>query len=147
MIEIFPVMQQVNELFYVYADALERFDAKAMAFLYQPPCILLSDDATTVFNEYSKLEGFFNQGVSFYRQFGIANVKQEIWSKHNWTGKIVKVKVRWKYADINTTPIYNCDYEYVLKTDKNNHLKIVMSISLNEREKMEEWQKMKKSTK
>ena len=100
---------------------------------------MVSDEATTIFNDAGRLEGFFNIGVGFYRQFGIATVRHEIWSRREWTDKIVNVKVNWQYLDSFKNPIYNCDYQYVLKKDKNNHWKIVLSVSLNEKERLEEW--------
>ena len=115
-----------------------------MAYLYHIPCTLLSDDATTIFNDVGKLEGFFNQGVSFYRQFGISHVRHEIWARREWTGRIANVKVNWQYFDQNQKPIYKCDYLYILKLDKNNQWKIILSTSVNEKERMEEWQNSNK---
>ena len=132
-------MHQVNNFFETFAHALENFDTKTMAYLYNMPCTLLSDDTTSIFTEPAKLEGFFNQGASAYKHFGVECVKHEIWSKHRWTEKMVLAKVKWSYFNSFGELIYNCDYQYVLKNDKSNQLKIIMSISLNEREKMEEW--------
>jgi hypothetical protein len=132
-------MQQINDFFETYAQALERYDTKGMAYLYNIPCTMLSDDTTAIFNDAGKLEGFFNQGVAFYRQFGITNVRPGIWNRREWTGKVLNVKVNWQYLDSNKRPIYNCDYHYVLKLDKNDRWKIILSVSVNEKERMEEW--------
>ncbi len=132
-------LQQINSFFESYAHALENFDTKGMAFLYNIPCTLVSDDTTTQFNDYTKLEGFFNMGTGFYRQFGIAKVRPEVWNRRDWTGKIINVKVMWEYFDALNKPIYKCDYQYVLKLDKNNIWKIILSVSVNEKERMEEW--------
>lgn len=110
-----------------------------MAYLHHIPCTMLSDDTTTVFNDFSKLEGFFNQGLSFYRQFGIAHVRADVWSRQQLTPRICKVKVHWHYSDAFKQPIYDCDYHYVLKLDKYNQWKIMLSVSVNEKERMEEW--------
>ena len=139
-------MQNLNSFFETYAKALELYDTKGMAFLYHVPCTMLSDDATTNFGDAGKLEGFFNQGISFYRHFGIANVRHEIWSRRELTERIVSVKVNWQYMDAAKKPIYNCDYQYVLKLDKNNLWKIILSVSVNEKERMEEWQRRQQHT-
>ena len=133
-------MQQVNDFFETYAKALENYDTKGLAFLYNMPCTMLSDEATTSFNDAGRLEGFFNQGAGFYRQFGIAHVRHEVWSRRELTNRIMSVKVNWQYYDNYDKPIYNCDYHYVLKLDKNSHWKIVLSVSANEKERMEQWQ-------
>jgi hypothetical protein len=132
-------MQNINTFFETYARALEHYDTKGMAFLYSIPCTMISDDITTLFNDLSKLEGFFNQGAGFYKQFGIAQARPEIWNRREWTGRIINVKVNWQYYDVFKNPIYNCDYHYVLKLDKNNVWKIVLSASVNEKERMEQW--------
>ena len=132
-------MQQINHFFETYAQALEHYDTKGMAYLYNIPCTMLSDDTTAVFNDAGKLEGFFNQGSAFYRQFGIAHVRHEIWSRRHLTEKVVNVKVNWQYLDAFKSPIYSCDYHYVLKLDKKEQWKIILSVSVNEKERMEEW--------
>lgn len=133
-------MHQLNNFFENYASALERYDTKSLAYMYNIPCTMLSDEATTVFNDVGKLEGFFNQGASFYRQFGIAHVRHEIWTKRQLTEKIATVKVNWQFFDALNAPIYNCDYLYTVKMDKNNLWRIVMSVSINEKQNMEAWQ-------
>jgi hypothetical protein len=133
-------MQQVNDFFEIYAQALEHYDTKGLAFLYCTPCTMVSDEATTSFNDAGKLEGFFNQGAGFYKQFGIAHVRHEVWSKRELTGRIISVKVNWMYYDAAHSSIYNCDYHYVLKLDKADQWKIVLSVSVNEKERMEQWQ-------
>lgn len=132
-------LHKVNEFFDTYASALESFDTKAMAQHYVLPCLFISDDNSTVFTEASKLEGLFNQGTGFYKQFGIAHARPEVWSKRAWTDKIIKAKVNWQYFDAENQPIYDCDYQYILKVDKQGKIKIEVSVSVNEKERMEEW--------
>lgn len=134
-------MQNLNSFFETYAAALEHYDTKGMAYLYHVPCTMVSDDATTVFSDAGKLEGFFNQGISFYRQFGIVKVRHNIWNRRELTGRIVNIKVNWQFFGADGKPIYNCDYYYVLKMDKNQQWKIILSVSVNEKERMEEWQR------
>jgi len=142
-----PQIQSINTFFEMYAKALESYDTKGIAYLYNIPCTMISDEATTVFNDAGKLEGFFNQGASFYKQFGIAHVRPEVWSRRQWTDKITKVKVNWQYFDTYKQPIYNCDYHYVMKLDKNNQWRIILSVSVNEKEQMEAWQQQAKAAK
>ncbi len=132
-------IQNINDFFDIYANALEIHDTKGMTFLHQLPCNMVADDAYTVFADASKLEGFFNQGMTFYRQFGIAKVRSDVRSKVDLTRRIATAKVNWRYADALQQPIYNCDYYYVLKIDKNGSWKIILSVSINEKERMEEW--------
>jgi hypothetical protein len=134
-------MQNISAFFDFYAQALENHDTKGMAFLYNIPCTMLSDETTAMFNDAGKLEGFFNQGMSFYKHFGIAYARPEIWNRRELTGKIYSVKVNWQYFDSNKKLIYNCDYHYVLKLDKKDQWKIVLSVSVNEKERIEEWKK------
>ncbi len=132
-------LHKISSFFEDYANALESFDSKAMAMHYAIPCTFLSDESAQVFTEASKLEGLFNQGISFYKQFGIANARPEVWSKRQWTDRIVKAKVNWKYYNADNQPVYDCDYQYILKLDKHDKWKIEVSVSVNEKERMEEW--------
>ncbi len=134
-------LQQINTFFENYAAVLEQFDSKGMVSLYNIPCTLTSDETTTVFNDSAKLEGFFNTGAGFYKQLGIAKMRPDVWYKREWTGKIINVKVNWQFFSENNKPIYNCDYHYVIRLDKNSQWKIILSVSANERERMEEWRK------
>lgn len=129
----------INSFFDAYAQALEQYDTKGLAWHYMLPCTLLADENQTVFAEASKLEGFFNQGATFYKQYGIAHARPTVWSKRQWTDKISKTRVNWQFYDANNKPLYNCDYQYILKLDKNDDWKIVLSVSVNEKERMEEW--------
>ena len=135
---------QINEFFEGYADALERFDTKRMSLHYSIPCTFISDDSTNLFTEASKLEGLFNQGTGFYKQFGIAHARPEIWSKRPISDRVARVKLRWQYYDALNQPIYNCDFLYILKLDKNSQWRIEMSVSINEKENMDKWISEKK---
>ena len=131
-------IESANELFAHFADALSRLDTKTMAYLYAMPCTLLSDDSTTVFSEPAKLEGFFNRGAAVYRQLGVAQVRCDIWSRQAWTDKMALVKVKWHYLDKSGNGIYSCDYQYIIKLNQENRPGIVMSVSINEKERMAE---------
>ncbi len=131
----------INDFLEAYSRALEAHDTKAMAFMYNIPCIMLSDEATTNFSDASKLEGFFNQGVAFYRQFGIVANRANVWNKQQLSKKVFKVKVHWEYLDANNKLVYDCDYEYIIKLDKGNNWRIMLSVSINEKERMEAWMK------
>jgi hypothetical protein len=140
-------LQQISDFFEDYARVLENYDTKAMAHMYNMPCTLLSDEKTTVFNDATRLEGFFNIGTTFYKQFGIVYARPQIWTRREWTDKIMHVKVNWQYFNADKKPVYNCDYHYVLKPAKNNQWKIILSVSVNEKEHSDEWLKLNDQTK
>lgn len=135
----------INNFFETYAASLENHDTKLMANHYFIPCTFISDDSNTTFSDASKLEGLFNQGVIFYKQFGIVHALPEIWNKQFITNRIARVKVKWSYLDKDKQLVYDCEYQYILKLDKHSHWKIILSISVNEKEQMEAWQKNKKT--
>jgi hypothetical protein len=62
-----------------------------------------------------------------------------VWSRRAWTNRIINVKVNWYYMDVFKNPIYDCENQYVLKLDKHSQWKIILSVSVNEKEKIEEW--------
>lgn len=127
----------INDFFETYGRALEQHDTKLMAYHYNTPCTMMADDATTVFTEASKLEGLFNQAMVFYKHSGIVTMQPDIRSKHFLTNKIVQVKINWRYMDGNKNLVYDCTYHYMLRLSKDNQWKIVLSVSVDEKEKME----------
>ena len=134
----------INGFFEQYGQALENYDTKHLAMHYSLPCSMQADDSASHFTEFSKLEGFFNQGANFYKQFGIAHARPEVWNKQAISERIARAKVNWQYYDALNQPIYNCDYFYILKLDKNDQWKIELSVSINERERMDAWLGQKK---
>jgi hypothetical protein len=134
-----PPQYTINNFFETYAQALEQHNTKLMANHYHLPCTMMADDATTIFNEASRLEGLFNQAVLFYKHFGIVYMRPDIRSKHLLTDKIAQVKIYWAYMDSNKNLTYNCNYHYIIRLTKDNKWKIVLSVSVDEKEKMEEW--------
>lgn len=139
-------LHKVNSFFESYAQALSNFDTKGMAFHYEIPCTIISDDSAKIFNDSAKLEGLFNQATLFYKQFGIAHARPEVWSKRMWSKRIVKAKVNWQYFDEQNKPVYNCDYHYILRLDKNDKWKINVAVSVNEKEQSEAWLQQNKET-
>ncbi len=133
------LQQLLNIHFDTYAAALTNYDTKGMAHHFAIPCTFLSTEKATAFNESSKLEGMFNQGIGFYKQFGITLAEAEIRNKRMITENIALVKVRWNYFNSNKDLLYNCDYEYILKAVKNKKWEIEMAISINEKQQMEIW--------
>jgi hypothetical protein len=133
------IFHSINAFFEQYGKALENYDTKHLSLRYAIPCIMLSDDSATTFTESSKLEGLFNQGANFYKQFGIVHARPEVWSKRPVSEKIAHAKVNWQYYNEQNQPVYNCDYFYILRYDKSNKWKIEMSVSINEKERMDEW--------
>ena len=139
MIVTEPIIQLVNSFFESYAHAIDNFDPKTLAWHYSLPCTLLSDESYVCFTDITKLESAFAQVKRFYAQHHITHARAEVWNKRQWTDKIVNAKVHWEYFDADNKPLYGCDYHYVLKPDKNNQLKIVLAVSVNEKEQTEAW--------
>lgn len=131
--------QTITEFFDIYAHALEQYDSKKLVMIHFLPCTMISDDAYTVFSDASKLEGFFNQGLFFYRQFGIARIQADVWSNVHLTAGVKRVKTNWKFFDKAGKALYNCDYHYIMKLDKGNIWRIALTVAVNERERIEAW--------
>ncbi|OSZ78593.1 hypothetical protein CAP35_10180 [Chitinophagaceae bacterium IBVUCB1] len=140
------LFQLINGHFDTYAAAITNYDTKGMGHHFAVPCTFLSAEKTTTFSEASKLEGLFNQGIGFYKQFGITKAVADVRHKRLVAANIAHVKLRWLYYNTHNTLLYHCDYEYILKANKHNRWEIEMAISINEKEQMEAWLKsMKKA--
>lgn len=128
---------RIHSFFDSYARAVGEFNTKALVQHYAVPCLITSDDAHATFTELSRLEGTVNQGFYFYRQQGISRVVPELRSKVRLTDTLAQAKVRWIYYNTAGTPVYDCDYQYLLHLGKDDRWQIQVAVSINEKEKMQ----------
>lgn len=133
------LFQQLNDFFDDYSNALAQMNMKRMVYLHNIPCSFISDDMVTVFTDASKLEGLFNQGAIFYKQFGLTHAQPQLYNKLFLTERLALVKVVWQYFNARGQLIYDCDYHYTLRKDKEELWKIAITTAINEKERMEEW--------
>ena len=143
-VQLFLIAFLMNDFFGSYANALEKGDIKLIVNHFHIPCTFISDDTSTTFSEASRLEGTLGQSLRFFKQLGIVEIRTDVWTRHTWTDKVVSTKVNWKYFDGLGQPVYNYDYQYVLKADKGNKWKIILAVSLNEKERVLELMKKMK---
>jgi hypothetical protein len=129
----------INDFFDDYAAAIESFNSKSMAHCYTLPCSFISQENSSVFSDATQLEGFFSKGTAFYKKQGIVNTQPEVRNKILWAENIAKVKLIWHYYNVLSQPVYSCDYEYILIFNEEIGWKISAAVSLNEKQRMEEW--------
>ena len=139
------LIYRINDFFDDYVKAWLSLHAKSLAHCYDLPCSFISDDSHTAFTNATQLEGFFAQGLAFYKQNGIAGVSVDIRSKVRLTEQTVKVKLHWHYYDKAGERLYDCTYYYIVRNDASGHVKIAVAISVDEKEKMEAWLQSKSS--
>lgn len=124
----------VNDFFERYARAVEQQDTKYLASCYALPCTFMADDASQVYTTSTKLEGLINQGKRFYALHGIVQVEPDVRNKLSITDNIIRVKMNWQYTDKKGKEVYNCDYFYIMRLHEQEHWKIEVAISINEKE-------------
>ena len=126
----------VQDFFEEYAAALEQFDAKKVRAYYTLPCLLASDDTSTAFTDATVLEALFIQGFSFLKQYGIVHCRPDVLSRREWSPRLTKARVQWHYFNAQNEPLYSCDYNYILHLQKDSAWKIEVSVSVNEKERL-----------
>lgn len=132
-----PIHSDINDLFDAYAEVFNKQDAKGMAQLYTMPCTLMSDEASSVYSEEAKLEGLIGQGKRFYKKHGITHAIPDVRHKNVFSAKIVQVKVNWIYYNKDNKPVYDCDYQYIIRKQANKDWKIEVAVSINEQERID----------
>jgi hypothetical protein len=135
----------IHDFFDSYATALENGIIKQIVNHFHFPCTISSGDFINSFGDPSRLEGILAQSLRFFKQLGIVHIKAEVRSSQYWAEHVINAKVNWKYYDGINLHVYNYDYQYVLKADKNDRWKIILAISVNEKERVEELMKKIKS--
>ena len=127
----------INHFFDEYANAIAIRDSKHITECFALPCIFIADDKTSAYSTASKLEGLANQGKRFYNTHNITAVRADVVSKKMFTPRVAQAQVRWFYYNSNGKEVYNCDYNYLLRSDEHNKWKIETAVSINEKEKLE----------
>ncbi len=138
-------LQHLSSFFDAYAQAMQAMDTRMMTHFYDYPCMMISAEKGTAFNDATRLEGLFNQGIGFYKQFGVKEIRAEIWTKQQWSEGLANVKVLWQYRDSDGRLLYDCHYVYTMRKDKNGHWKIQVVLSVDEKEKMERWMQQREA--
>lgn len=128
----------INTFFEEYCQALEIMDTKSICECYSLPCMFIADDKSVCYSTATKLEGLINQSKSFYSRHDIVSVEADVRNKRLLTDKITRVSVCWKYMNSNGTPVYECDYYYIMRMDNKGNWAIETAIPVNEKQRIDE---------
>ena len=82
-----------------YGKALSAGESEQIADSWELPCLVLSDQGTTMVTTKKELMAFFEKASASYRAQGRTSTIGEIISKENLTKSIVAVDVRWPSFD------------------------------------------------
>ena len=129
---------RINDFFELYAKAVENHDSKFLTNCHSLPCTFIADDSSLAYTSAAKLEGLINNSKRFYSVHGIVSAIPDIRSKRFITDRIVQVSMTWKYFNAKNKPVYDCDYQYLLKLNEYDEWKIEVAISINEQEKIKQ---------
>lgn len=132
-------LSELHEYFETYAGCIATGDARGIAHLFALPCMMASDDKSTAFTDANTIEALFLQGFSFLRKHGVVGALPDVRSRKAITSRIIQCNLTWKYHDIQNTVLYSCDYIYTLHHFPKEGWKIESALSINEKERMNEW--------
>lgn len=130
------LVTQLQAFFNQYGQALISFDANNIIDSYATPFLMMSDEQVNAFTDLDVLRNIFGQGATVYQAYGFAKAIPEVKAARSVSGSIIQATVHWRYLNTEGNLIYDCDYEYLLRTNEAKELKIHTTIAINEPEKL-----------
>jgi ketosteroid isomerase-like protein len=114
----------VRELLERLASALSAGDAHAVSEMWEPPAIVIGDEAVQPVSSVEEVERFFAGARDQYTNLGITETRAAI-ERIEWaTDRIVIVDVRWPYLDEDGAEQGHESSTYTLRLDDDGELKI-----------------------
>ncbi|MCC6705117.1 MAG: hypothetical protein IT334_09575 [Thermomicrobiales bacterium] len=101
-----------------YGDALAAFDAETSASLWGLPGRIVSDTAAIALDARDQMVTGLRSSYPLYQALGLGSVGHTVLERADLTERIVRLRVRWHFYDVDGVHMTDSDYEYVLRVDE-----------------------------
>lgn len=128
---------RLERYFTDYGNALASFDAERSAALWGTPGTIVSDDFVGTVTSREEMATGLQQSYPLYRRLGLGGVRFKIVEVAELTQRIIRVKVRWLFDDVDGDLLTDSSYEYLLRDDPDG-LHAYVSIGLDDASKLRE---------
>jgi hypothetical protein len=115
---------EVQQVLDQMARALISGDGRAVARLWEPPALVLSDQEVHSVASSEEVEKFFGGAKDQYNQMGIVDTRPDI-QRLTWpTRRMAIVDVRWPWLDANGRESGSETSTYTFRRDDSGQLKL-----------------------
>lgn len=100
-----------------YGDALTAFDAETSASLWGLPGMIVTDTTANVLDAREQMVAGLRSSYPLYQALGLGSVGHTVLERADLTERIVRLRVRWHFYDVDGVHMTDSDYEYLLRLD------------------------------
>lgn len=128
---------EIDEYLRNYEEAMEAYDAERLAALWGMPGTVVTDDFAGSLDSRAALVEALSQAHPFYRSLGLARVHHTLLELTDLTERLLRVRVRWHFSDVDGKPLTDSEYEYLLRRDDDG-IHAYVAVSFDEQRKLAE---------
>ncbi|WP_280496153.1 hypothetical protein [Nocardia asiatica] len=121
-----------------YQQALSSFDAERSTALWGAPGTIVSDGFVGSLSSRSDMAEGLRQSYPLYRALGLARVDHTLLGQVELTERITRLHVRWHFFDAAGAILTDSDYEYLLRRDDDDVLRVYVAVAIDEMRKLTE---------
>jgi ketosteroid isomerase-like protein len=120
-----------------YAELLSRFDAEAIADLYDYPCLMVSDAGVAVGMERAHAVDGVRGMAALYGPTGFRRAAPRVESAELLSDRLALVRVHWTYLAEADRPIYENRYVYLVRRADGGEWRVCVAASIDDAERLE----------
>ncbi|MGK8501364.1 hypothetical protein [Nocardia asiatica] len=121
-----------------YQQALSSFDAERSTALWGAPGTIVSDGFVGSLSSRADMAEGLRQSYPLYRALGLARVDHTLLGQVELTERITRLHVRWHFFDAAGAILTDSDYEYLLRRDDDDVLRVYVAVAIDEMRKLTE---------
>ncbi|MBF6226370.1 hypothetical protein IU470_14815 [Nocardia abscessus] len=127
---------EIEAFLVAYQQALSSFDAERSAALWGTPGTIVGDEFVGSLSSRADMAEGLRQSYPLYRALGLARVDHTLLGQVELTARITRLHVRWHFFDAAGALLTDSDYEYLLRRDDDDVLRVYVAVAIDEMRKL-----------
>lgn len=115
-----------------YGRALSEGDLAAIADSWEPPALVLADEATMPVSEIGEVQAFFSQAVEWYRAQGLMATRPTLGAVQRLGERLTAVDVTWSAVDADGAEKSRERSYYILRHGGDDRYRIKVALTVVE---------------
>ena len=115
-----------------YGRALSEGDLVAITDSWEPPALVLADEATMPVDEAGEVQAFFSQAVEWYRAQGLMATRPTLGRVQRLGERLTAVDVAWSAVDADGVEKARERSHYILRRGADNRYRIKVALTVVE---------------
>jgi hypothetical protein len=122
---------QIKSMLERYGIALSTGDIPGIAYCWEVPALVLSDEGAIAVSAIEGVEEFFRQAVGWYQSQGLTLTKPELERVDKLSEKLASVDVCWPGFDADGNEKYSERSHYIISLGKDEQVRIRVALTRN----------------